>query len=47
MIGEAGDTKLSILAKRAHGDASRWREIMKLNGLEGAGYRLGDCLAPP
>ena len=41
------DTKLSILAERTLGDASRRREIMKLNGLEGTGHRLGDRLAQP
>ena len=29
------------------GKASRWKEIAKLNGLEGKGYRKGDCLALP
>ena len=43
----AGDTKLSILAERTLGKASRWKEIAKLNGLEGKGYKKGDCLALP
>ena len=43
----AGDTKLSILAERVLGKASRWKEIAELNGLEGKGYRKGDCLALP
>ena len=41
------DSKLSLLAARTLGDASRWPEIMKLNGLEGKSYRIGDCLRLP
>ena len=41
------DTKLSILAERVLGDPGRWKEIAKLNGLEGKGYKKGDCLALP
>ena len=41
------DTKLSLFAERVLGDASRWKEIAELNGLEGKGYRKGDCLALP
>ena len=43
----AGDTKLSILAERTLGKTSRWKEIAELNGLEGKGYKKGDCLALP
>ena len=44
----AGDTKLSILAERVLGKASRWKEIAELNGLGGGkSYRKGDCLALP
>ena len=41
------DTKLSILAERVLGDPGRWKEIAKLNDLEGKGYKKGDCLALP
>ncbi|MYG28119.1 MAG: ankyrin repeat domain-containing protein [Boseongicola sp. SB0677_bin_26] len=45
---EAGDTTLEILAERVLGEAKRWRNIAKLNGLgPGKGYRLGDCLKLP
>ena len=43
----ASDTELSILAERTLGRASRWKEIVELNGLEGKGYKKGDCLALP
>ena len=43
----AGDMKQSILADRTLSNASRWREIMTLNGPEGTGHGLGDCLALP
>ena len=43
----ASDTKISILAERTLGKASRWKEIVELNGLEGKGYKKGDCLALP
>ena len=43
----AGDKKLSILAERVLGKASRWKEIAELNDLGGKGYRKGDCLALP
>ena len=35
----ASDTKISILAERTLGKASRWKEIVELNGLEGKGYK--------
>lgn len=44
---EAGEEKLSILAKRVLGDPSRWKEISRLNGLDSTGCRKGDCLALP
>lgn len=45
---EAGDTQLTIFAERILGDAKRWRDIAKLNGLgEAKRYRLGDCLKLP
>lgn len=47
VIVQKGDVKLSILAERTLGRASRWKEITKLNGLDGKGYRKGDCLALP
>ena len=43
----ASDTKLSILAERTFGKASRCHQIAKLNGLEGKGYEEGDCSALP
>ena len=48
VIVQAGDVKLSILAERTLGKASRWKQIAELNGL-GAdkSYRKGDCLALP
>ncbi len=42
------DTKLSILAERTLGKASRWKQIARLNGLgPDKSYRLGDCLKLP
>ena len=48
VIVRTRDTKLSLLAERTLGKASRWKEIATLNGL-GAdkSYRLGDCLKLP
>lgn len=47
-IVTAGDTKLSLLAERTLGKASRWKEIAELNNLgAGKSYRKGDCLALP
>lgn len=43
----ASDTKLSVLAERTCGKASRCHQIAKLNGLEGKGYKEGDVLALP
>ena len=43
----AGDTKLSTLAERTLGKASRWKQIAELNDLEGKEYKKGDCLALP
>lgn len=43
----ASDTRLSILAERTLGKGSRWKEIAKLNGLDGKGYAKGDCLKLP
>ena len=44
----ASDSPLSVLAERTLGQASRWKEIAKHNGL-GAdkSYQLGDCLKLP
>ena len=44
----ASDSPLSALAERTLGEASRWKQIAKLNGL-GAdkSYRQGDCLKLP
>ncbi len=47
VVVQPSDTKLSYLAERALGKASRWKEIAQLNGLDGKGYRAGDCLALP
>ena len=47
VIVRARDTKLSLLAERTLGDPDRWKEIAKLNDLEGKGYKKGDCLALP
>lgn len=47
VIVRGRDTKLSLLAERTLGDPSRWKEIAKLNDLDGKGYRKGDCLALP
>ena len=47
VVVQPGDAKLSQLAARTLGRASRWKEIVELNGLEGTGYRAGDCLALP
>ena len=47
VIVQPSDTKLSYLAERTLGKASRWKEIVELNGLEGKGYRAGDCLMLP
>ena len=41
------DTKLSILAERTLGNASRWKEVAAPNGLDGKGCQVGDCLALP
>ena len=45
VVVQPSDTKLSYIAQRTLGKASRWKEIVELNGLEGKGYRTGDCLA--
>lgn len=47
VVVQPSDTKLSYLAERTLGKASRWKEIVEMNGLEGKGYRVGDCLALP
>ena len=47
VVVQPSDTKLSYLAERTLGKASRWKEIVELNGLEGKGYRAGDCLMLP
>lgn len=47
VVVQPSDTKLSYLAARTLGKASRWKEIARLNGLEGKSYRYGDCLALP
>ena len=47
VVVQPSDTKLSWLAARTLGRASRWREIAELNGLEGRGCRAGDCLRLP
>ena len=47
VVVQPSDTKLSYIAQRTLGKASRWKEIVELNGLEGIGYRAGDCLALP
>lgn len=47
VVVQPSDTKLSYVAERTLGKASRWREIVELNGLEDKGYRAGDCLALP
>ncbi len=42
------DKKLTILAERTLGKASRWKQIAELNGLgPDKSYRLGDCLKLP
>ncbi|MXX91807.1 MAG: ankyrin repeat domain-containing protein [Boseongicola sp. SB0677_bin_26] len=42
------DKKLTVLAERTLGKASKWREIAELNGLgPDKGYQLGDCLKLP
>ena len=43
----ASDTKLSVLAERTFGKASRCHQIAKLNDLDGKGYKEGDGLALP
>ena len=47
VVVQPSDTKLSFIAQRTLGKASRWKEIVELNGIEGKGYRAGDCLALP
>ena len=47
VVVQPSDTKLSYIAQRTLGKASRWKEIVELNGLDGKGYRAGDCLALP
>lgn len=47
VVVQPSDTNLSYLAERTLGKASRWKEIVQLNGLEGKGYRAGDCLMLP
>lgn len=47
VVVQPSDTKMSYIARRTLGKASRWKEIVELNGLEGKGYRAGDCLALP
>ncbi len=42
------DTRLSLIAQRALGEAARWSEIAELNDLrDGRNYQLGDCLSLP
>ena len=41
------DTKLSLPAERALGGASRRKEVAALNGLDGKGCQIEDCLALP
>ena len=42
------DKKLTIIAERTLGNAARWKQIAKLNGLgPDKSYRLGDCLKLP
>ena len=44
----ASDTKLSTLAERTLGKASRWKQIAEINGLgPDKSYRQGDCLKLP
>ena len=47
VVVQPSDKKLSWLAERTLGRASRWREIVELNSLEGRGYRAGQCLKLP
>jgi len=47
VVVQPTDVKLSLLARRVTGRASRWRAIAELNGLQGRGFRAGDCLALP
>ncbi len=47
-IVQEGDSRLGIIAEKALGDESRWREITRLNGIDaGNSYQLGQCLALP
>ena len=43
----ASDTKLSTLVERTLGNASRWKQIVELNDLDGKSQKKGDCLALP
>ena len=48
VITVPGDKKLTILAERTLGKASRWKQIARLNGLgPEKSYRVGDCLKLP
>ncbi|MYH59713.1 MAG: ankyrin repeat domain-containing protein [Boseongicola sp. SB0675_bin_26] len=45
---ERGDSHLGLFAERILGDAERWREIAKLNGIgPDSPARYGDCLKLP
>ena len=47
VLVEASDTKLSILAERTLGKASRRRKVAKLNGIGSSGYRKGESPVQP
>ena len=44
-VVERTDRKLGIIAQKVYGDADRWPEIARLNGISRDNpYRMGDCL---